>query len=466
MDNYIKYLTDYITKVESKINTAIDKPIVSRVGFGLVLIASFVLMYVLNVLHPLFGDDWNYGMMPETHQRISSFREIMQFEYNHYFEWGGRIVVHIIAQTLLLLGESTGDLLNSLAYVALTLTIYSICNHGNKLRPSLLLAINLLVWFLHPAFASTMLWLTGSANYLWGTLIVVGFLLPYTRELLSPEKSNNTLRAIAFFFGGIIAGWTNENVSVAMICMLAFFLYTYKAYNNFIPRWAVAGLIGAVIGCVMMIVAPGNYLRMNVILAESSVQVPAWKIFIARFIGALTGYYFYVLLPSFIFFVALWLNLNFGRNKQKPIVLLAWIFFFGAILATLAMSASPIFPGRATYGIITFVIIGICLLVANLDFSELLIRRLLYTSLVFAMLFFVADYYRGYKELKGARTHLDQRMEKIEQAKNAGVVDLVLDDRIYPEGRFFHYYELTPNVDDWHNQMFSGYYGINSIVIK
>lgn len=450
----------------NKVDTFFRRPLVKTVCLGLVIVVSFILIYILNILHPIFGDDWNYCLLPDGHTKVKSFSDILHTQYEHYFTWGGRTIVHIIAQSLLLSGIAIGDFVNSLAYIAFTLMIYYMTNQSNKLRPSLLLTINLLIWFFQPAFGSTILWITGSANYLWGTLIILCFLIPYTKQALTPIDKNSYLRSILFLLAGIIAGWTNENMAVTLIVMLITFIGYYKVKQGRIPLWAIIGLIGAIIGCVMMIAAPGNYARMENVLSQEHVNDPFIVIFIGRFVAAIAGYYYFVLVPTFIFMLTLCFYRYFGKKTDKPILFVVFVFVLGAIVATLAMSASPIFPGRAAFGIITLFFVSICILYANLDFSIRLVKQVIYTTLIFGLLLFVADYYRAYKELSNADKILQTRVDIIEEGKKEGVKDFIFNDRIFPEGRYFHYFELSYDPNDWHNRMFSAYYEINSVIVK
>lgn len=457
---------DSLYTIINKADTFFSKPLFKKVCFGFIIVVSFILIYILNILHPIFGDDWNYCLLPDGHTKVKSFSDILYTQYEHYFTWGGRTVVHIIAQSLLLSGIAIGDFFNSLAYVAFTLVIYYMTNQSNKVRPSLLLAINLLIWFFQPAFGSTILWITGSANYLWGTLIILCFLFPYTKQVLTLSNKNSYLRSVLFFFGGIIAGWTNENMAVALIVMLIAFIGYYKVKQGRIPRWAITGLVGAIIGCAMMIAAPGNYARMGNVLSQEHANDSFIITFIGRFAAALAGYYYFVLMPTFIFLLTLCFYRSLGKNKDKPILFVAFVFVVGAVVATLAMSASPIFPGRAAFGIITLFFVAICILYANLDFSVRLVKQIIYTAIIFGLLLFVADYYRAYKELSTADKILQARVDIIEERKKEGVKDFVFNDRIFPEGRYFHYFELSYDPNDWHNRMFSAYYEINSVIVK
>ena len=103
-------------------------------------------------------------------------------------------------------------------------------------------------WFFIPAYAETMLWMTGACNYLWVTVIVLLFLIPY-RALWDGKNVGEGLKKqglqLFFFFPGIIAGWCNETISGGCILGAAIFMAEYKLLQKKkLPAWTFAGLAG------------------------------------------------------------------------------------------------------------------------------------------------------------------------------------------------------------------------------
>ena len=466
--NKIKSNIDQTFNVLEKGDNILSKSKISNICLLFVIFISFILIYILNILHPLFGDDWGYSMLPDSQEKISTFRDILYTQYKHYFSWGGRSVVHIIAQWLLLIGKQTANVINSIAYVALTLTIYYIANQGNKTRPALLIAINMMIWFFQPVFGSTILWITGSANYLWGTLIILLFIAPYANHFYQNNQigKQETLKTILMFLFGIIAGWTNENMSVALISIILIFIIYYKfnSSSKKIPTWAISGLVGVTIGAIFMIAAPGNYARMGATMTSS--HVSNFSIYVGRLFTIMSSYYYYALSATFVFFILLIIYKYYKKEKSNRPMYLAIIFFIGAIIATLAMIAAPIFPNRASFGLNTFIFIAIAILFANLDLSKPLIKGLTYTVLTYCLLIFVTDYKYSVKILKEIDKHFEARLRVIEEGKKNGQKDFILNDRLELENKALHYFELTSDSTNWHNRTYSSYYNIHSIIIK
>lgn len=111
-----------------------------RFLFVVVLFCIGVTIYFFNYLFPLHADDWAYSFkevlvdygFPSSNEKIASFKDILESQYTHYFNWGGRSVVHFIAQFLLWIGTPFNDILNTLAYIMLICSMYFIFNCYKK----------------------------------------------------------------------------------------------------------------------------------------------------------------------------------------------------------------------------------------------------------------------------------------------------------------------------------------------
>ena len=243
-----------------------------------------------------------YGIIGD--HRITSFSEILQVQYQHYFEWGGRTVNHIIVQSLLLIGEPFNHVLNALAFVCYILIMYYMANYKKPVNIALLIGVFMLVWFFRRNFGYCYLWITGSGNYLWGTLIILTFFSFYWRFIFNSNVKDGYIKCFLFFVAGIIAGWTNENPSIALVFMLIVLQFYYKRTNGTIPNWSLSGLIGAAIGCCTLILAPGNMVRVEYLRAmENKVSAGSYNIeaLFDNFVRMLFGAYYNILPVVFIF---------------------------------------------------------------------------------------------------------------------------------------------------------------------
>ena len=313
---------------------------------------SFSAIFILNILTPLISDDFAYMFVYGEDRLVSTIADVFESQENHYYMWGGRSVVHFIAQILLMLPPYVADLLNSFIYIGyIFLIYYHIKGRGNH-SISLFVLINLAIWFLQPVLGDTVFWLTGAANYLWGTTLILLFLLPF--RMYQGQKSNTTtliLSSVGIFFCGLIAGWTNENTAGAMILILILFSAYFYFQKWPISIWMVIGFIGSLAGFFLMIAAPGNYVRAG----DSSFDLftLAYRLFNST--HTLLFYCSSLLLTTLIIYIIFY---RFpGKNKNDNFRL-SLIYTTAAITAVYAMVLSPTFPRRALFGVVTYLIIG------------------------------------------------------------------------------------------------------------
>jgi len=437
-----------------------------------IILASILLffaIYALNHYFPITLDDWTYSMNADG-SRVG-FADILPYQYVHYFNWGGRSVVHSIAQFMLASGVFWGDVINSIGYIVLVLAIYYIANKGNKSNLSLFIGINLLIWFLVPALIENIFWITGSANYLWGTLLILLFISFYCSAFLTGKTNDGWGKGIALFLFGIIAGWTNENMAVAMIFFVICILLLMKYEKQNLPRWMIFGLVGAIVGCAFMLLAPGNYVRnvgeLNTLNAESA--EPIYMFYFYRFTSILKISSWYALFPTIIYIIFLLLYLKFKKkDNNKRIIYLSLLFALTAAVATLAMVAAPIFPARVWFAILIFLFIATGLLYANLNFSVAYISKLLIAIIGTATLVFFYSYWVSLNDFIRIHDIWAERDRIILAEKQKGVKDVVIYGRFQGSDSWF----VRPKTGDipldsisWMQHAYGQYMGVNSVKI-
>lgn len=389
-----------------------------------VILVSFAVVLFLNISTPLISDDITYLYIYGETGEITSVSDIIQSQKNHYYLWGGRSVVHFIAQLLLMLPSFLADILNATIYILFISLIYWHCKGRGKASLSLFVLIGLAVWFLQPVFGDTVLWITGSANYLWGTTFVLLFLLPY-RMYNGDSKSQliTLFYSITILLWGIIAGWTNENTAGAMVLIALLFLYYYRRQGWNIPLWTISGIVGGLIGFLVMILAPGNFERAG---EASSLSL---YVFGYRLFNYTLTFFYYGGVAVLLAAVMLVLYNQFYREKHEraSVLSLSLIYYIAAIAAVYAMLLSPTFPRRALFGVVTFLIIGAGILYYNLNFKETLVRQLRALVLLIGLISFVFTFYLASKEIMTYQHIVVERESRIEQAKQDGISSCEFD---------------------------------------
>lgn len=462
MNNTINTITNFLAQEKMK------------TFFLYVTIFIFFLgVYILNILYPLTADDWGYSFMYAEHTglsatRVSNVVDVLVSQYYHYFGWGGRSVVHSIAQFLLSIDIRIARLLNALAYIALFVMIYKIINKGKSPNAGLFILLNVLIWLIQPIFSIIILWMTASANYIWGALLIILFIYPYYLLFLNKTSKSSYLKCACFLLWGIISGWTNENASVAMIFLLVVFMLNFKYHKIKIPSWAIWGIVGACVGCTIMLLAPGNTVRSLEISSNFGLlEVSQFKLFKIRLYNLYNAGALRLSIFSIIYILFLFLYLKIGDLKNKKEVLfLSLAFLSSSFIAFVSLFPVPYFPRDVWTSIHIFYFIAVGFLYVNIPFTSYLMkisRLVVFAVLLFA---FISHYVVLYGDVKALSVQSKERELFIEQEKKKGVKDVILTKKMhFREGTSFGD-AMSEDKHFWTNVLYANYYGIRSVRLK
>ena len=293
---------------------------------NIILFIIFISMLTLNYLYPYISDDYTYMYKYDNFERIKNISDIFLSMKDHYFLWGGRVLAHSLASVFLLLPKNIFNICNSIMYTIFIYLIYLISRRNNKDNYNYLFIIHLLIWFINISFGEVTLWLTGSCNYLWTSVIILLFLY-----LFHKENKN----VIIFSILGILAGMCNENFSLSIIFVCILFVIFNKNYRN---KNNYIGIIFLIIGYLFLFLAPGNFIRasagVNNIITITQKTLYLIKVFSLLII--------FILLLSYVLY---------KKNKLKKDYL---IYILGSIMCILFLVVAPTFSLRATIGTLIY----------------------------------------------------------------------------------------------------------------
>ena len=162
-------------------------------------------------------------------------------------------------------GKGLFDFANALVFLAfiVLLVIHALRDWRFWREPELLAVMWILAWLVLPHFGEVAVWKSGSTVYLWSSVFAALFLVPYNLhcktmdEGQAPEK--HWLIAPMFALG-VLAGWSVENLAVTVF-VLAAGLSWWARRKGDLPLWMPAGAFGALAGLVLLVAAPGNFVR-------------------------------------------------------------------------------------------------------------------------------------------------------------------------------------------------------------
>lgn len=457
--------------IKSKIKSLYDNKKIKIVIFFLICIVTFFMMYKLNNSTGFTSDDYRYHYMYENVmptddvQRIQSFTDVITSMKNHYYMWGGRITAHTLLQLFLMYDKAVFNIANSIVFVLLALLIYLHCNTFKKIKCSLFMGIVMLLWFFIPEFGLTVLWVSGSFNYLWCTSIILAFLLPY-RLYIEKDKitKDSFINMVLMFLFGIIAGCTNENSGGAMVLLQILFILYYIFNKKVIPKWGISGLLGSIIGFTFLVVAPGNYLRnpsstkLNLLYRVKKAMINL----ISIIINSYKSTWGLIIILTIIIIILV----NFDKLNKAKIFIIPLMYFVSAIAGIGALILSPEVPQRTWFGPVVFIIISIGYLYCKLDFNNIIIKQFLIASICLFSISFFMEYRIAYSDIKITHNQVVEQIETIKKQKELGNNDIKIKKISKPKSTYNAFYgsaNLNDDKESWFNRWMAKYYEVDFI---
>ena len=424
------------------------KKISSKTWIKIILVSIFLMMLVLNILTPLIADDYSYAIGVDD-TRLSGIMDIIKFQINHYLSWGGRTIAHTIAQVFLMMPKIIFNIFNSGIYTLLIYLIYKLVKGKNKNdKPYLLLGIHFALYFLTPVFGQTCIWLVGSCNYICTTAIILFLIMQFT---LKGDKKESILRIILMLLLGIVAGWTNENTSFGLITCLTSILIINKINKEKISKWKISGLIGTIIGFIVMIAAPGNFVRSAAFVDNDFILLKWFK----RFVNCTIGVYENCLL----ILTALIILFSIYIYNHKKINTYIYSFAVGALFSIYSMILSPEFPLRSWFGVIVFLLLAAFMLIYNLEDIKKYFKPIIVTSIVIVSFYYIVDYMKLAEDISVLKWFWNERIEIFKTSKDEPIV-LYGYSSLNRKNPNYDLADIGTNKDGWPNEDIALYYNV------
>ena len=383
------------------------KKMKNKQSITITLIIIAIMFWLLNYFTPEYNDDYFYkfifdGNDANVNMPITSYEDILISQYNHYFNMNGRSIVHVIVQLFSgIWGKSVFNVVNTFVFVAFVYVITRL--YIKIITSSYLLFSCCIIFLLYPWICGMTLWMTGSINYMWVSLVVCMFLL-----IIDKYKNNvTTAKHYVWGFLFIFVGWSHEGVTCPMA--LSLFIYILFKYKTIYKQAVFPMMIGFIIGALLCSLAPGTLHRASIgngINTSSFMQKIISGFTVCSQLKAV-----YFLLCSIITMCvikrncALWIK-EFYRNNVIPFNTL--LFSFGIVFLSGFITIGPAI-GVELFSIVLFlriIINGNRSFVKYLKVFVYLISCILYCSIV---------YYSSinFKEFNEVKMQLNNRTSNI-----------------------------------------------------
>lgn len=208
---------------------------------------------VMNFLTPYKEDDMGFTLIDGVWKPINSLGDFLQSCLNHYASTNGRLSDLVPALFAAFLGKGLFNVFNTLVFGlhAHLMSLLSVRRRSITVL-SLFLAV---VGTCYPLPGETMLWMAGSAGYLWA--ITASLLLIYVLQRRQGSRLGIGT-GLLLFFGAMIAGGSNEATSFGFFAGLClYYLFNRRRFD----RWAAVALAGYLAGMLIIIASPAAWSR-------------------------------------------------------------------------------------------------------------------------------------------------------------------------------------------------------------
>lgn len=293
----------------------------------LFFIFCFLLVYFTHLMH---GDDYLRGSISHEINILSVISECV----SEYINWGGRFSSYLLF--LLLKYRHIAILMsivNPLMFISILAMGFRIIM---KRWPStyndlaILILSGIINWVINCGNQEAIFWYTGSVTYLWALFFNFLFIMPYVYAIesgMNAKQNKSLYYSLYLFLIGFIGGGMLELVSsTTLLILLCLIIYLFRKYKKiYYPKYKhlYIGVLGMFIGLILIITAPGNFIRMEVI--------PSFK-FDLHFWLAMGNRYKETLLYMGLLFLFTLHNKHYIIKLILPAYKISFLFILAALL--------------------------------------------------------------------------------------------------------------------------------------
>jgi hypothetical protein len=417
--------------------------------YVVLLVVVAVLMFVLNTNTPFLHDDFAYHFYYDKHSEmvrptsipIISFWEIIPSMWHHYCCVNGRFTSHIILQVFCsLIGKGwLFNLCNTLMFVWLLHLLVRLSSRSLSV-PTLSAVICAMCLFL-PYPGQTVLWMTGSINYLWTATLSLAILY-YIEH--NEEPATSMWKCALAIFIGIFVGWMQESITIGVSGALFFWFMKNRSKfrgTNF------ALTLGFWMGTALILFSPGTFNRIG--HGEIATQMDTIQMITSRLFGVIFASMRFVL-PLVILVVIPFIWYRGIKNMLLPLLVYTVMVIF---LLMLGMQEERMFFG--------LVIVSIWILMRYCNELWVIKKYVVYYMFsALLLLVLIPTMAKAYTTSKAYDGYMVSITQRVIDASTKAVVETPPFEL---KSRWVMDLEPVPDKHNFHNRVRGFYYGKESL---
>lgn len=264
-------------------------------------------------------------------------------------------------------------------------------------------------------------------------------------------------------------GGSQENTGCIVILILIFMTYlSCKKYQKKADAWMYIGIVASILGYLSLVLAPGNYVRLdeisnaNIFIRLIKNVIVATKVYFENCI-----FLFELLAVVVVFMILGYKNKFIDKESYKHSVIKTCIFMACSVISMYILIAAYI-ATRAMVCPVVMILIAI-LGVANMMYDRISEIKVLIT--VMAILLIPCsgiEFRKAYNDILTMTEWWNSIESHINEEKERGNRDIVIENYIIPKTKYTPYQSeyLNEDTEKGPNIYICHYYDIDSIVMK
>ena len=376
----------------------------SRAIFFIIIGVAF---YLLDRFSLFIIDDYMYAFKYGTYEPIRTLKDIFESQCDHYMQLNGRFLVHCVVQLFCgILGVEWFRIINTIMFVLFcAMTTRLVC--GTYRAPIMWYVLtSFAIWLFIPKIGMTILGnIACGVNYLWVGVASVAFILLHQKVA---EAKFSTLVNIGLGVVGMLIGSLQESFSIPISgALFLYYCFNFKKFRGSIV-WLVCGYW---LGAIAMIVAPGNFIRLQKETSSENIIIVS----IRRFFAVFGGYWLLIL--AVVFHIILWCS---NRVKIKQFISQN-ILFYVMLLIGLAFTIIIAYSGEHQLFFVGWLVILLTLRIIYTNWNCVNLKT---QQVVIAIIFLCIMPMYGYTHKYRAKDYVlrEHLVERIQESKDGNVL--------------------------------------------
>jgi hypothetical protein len=395
------------------------------------ILVPIIVFFTFNMLTPVWWDDFIMSCFftewhVPRHSLLSSFSDVIISTYNMYQTWHGRSVADFLNFLFMFLkNKNIFNVCNTIVYfIFILLTGFHITGSLKKITALFFLFINILFWLLLSAWGQTLLWLTGSFNYLWTTTIILLFMIPFRKKIENISYRPYIIISFLWLIPGILAGWSVENSASGVFILLLAYFFWKKCKKEPVLTFEISGSIGFMIGFFMLIRA-------------RDIPFPGFWDLVKNTAKVVSSF---IINDALLLGIIILLAIELTYFKKEHIAKVTYGYFFAALGSVATMILPGFYGGRSAFFTQVFLVITLLSLVIQM--KQFIPGRYFIMMKIAIVLVFIPSFYTGSVDIGISFFYSEARERYILSEKQKGNLKIRVKTPI--------------PVYDSHNGMFNG----------